>query len=47
MKTLDRKMKSISRARRKKVEARAAGLIAEEMKLQEISAGSKSSRKCG
>ena len=29
-------MKSIGRARRKKVEARAAGLIAEEMTLQEL-----------
>jgi DNA-binding XRE family transcriptional regulator len=36
MKTLDQKMKSIGRARRKKVEARAAGLIAEEMTLQEL-----------
>jgi DNA-binding XRE family transcriptional regulator len=36
MKTLDQKMKSISRARRKKVEARTAGLIAEEMTLQEL-----------
>ena len=36
MKTLNQKMKSISRARRKKVEARTAGLIAEEMTLQEL-----------
>jgi DNA-binding XRE family transcriptional regulator len=36
MKTLDQKMKSIGRARRKKIEARAAGLIAEEMTLQEL-----------
>jgi DNA-binding XRE family transcriptional regulator len=36
MKTLDQKMKSIGRARRKKVEARTAGLIAEEMTLQEL-----------
>jgi hypothetical protein len=36
MKTLDQKMKSLGPARRKKVEARAAGLIAEEMTLQEL-----------
>jgi DNA-binding XRE family transcriptional regulator len=36
MKTLKQKMKRISSARRKKVEARAAGLIAEEMTLQEL-----------
>jgi DNA-binding XRE family transcriptional regulator len=36
MKTLDQKMKGISCARRKKIEARAAGLIAEEMTLQEL-----------
>lgn len=36
MKTLDQKMKSIGSARRKKIEARAAGLIAEEMTLQEL-----------
>ena len=36
MKTLDQKMKSINLARRKKVEARAEGLIAEEMTLQEL-----------
>jgi hypothetical protein len=36
MKTPDQKMKSIGRARRKKVEARTAGLIAEEMTLQEL-----------
>jgi DNA-binding XRE family transcriptional regulator len=36
MKTLDQKMKRLGPARRKKVEARAAGLIAEEMTLQEL-----------
>src|ERR1043166_6820273 len=36
MKTLDQKMKGFSSARRKKIEARAAGLIAEEMTLQEL-----------
>ena len=36
MKTLDQKMKGISSARRKKIEARAAGLIAQEMTLQEL-----------
>ena len=36
MKTLNQKMKSIRPARRKKVEARAAALIAEEMTLQEL-----------
>lgn len=36
MKTLDQKVKSIGPARRKKIEARAAGLIAEEMTLQEL-----------
>jgi len=36
VKTLDQKMKSINLARRKKVEARAEGLIAEEMTLQEL-----------
>src|SRR6202171_4572557 len=36
MKTLDQKTKGISSARRKKIEARAAGLIAEEMTLQEL-----------
>src|SRR5712664_332407 len=36
MKTLNQKMKSIGPARRKKVEARAAALIAEEMTLQEL-----------
>jgi DNA-binding XRE family transcriptional regulator len=36
MKTLKQKMKSIGSERRKKVEARAAGLIAEEMTLQEL-----------
>src|SRR6478672_9274163 len=36
MKTLDQKMKGISSARRKKIDARAAALIAEEMTLQEL-----------
>ena len=36
MKTLKQKMKSIGSARRKKIEARADGLIAEEMTLQEL-----------
>ncbi len=36
MKTLREKMKSMSAARRKKIEARAAELIAEEMTLQEL-----------
>jgi DNA-binding XRE family transcriptional regulator len=36
MKTLNQKMKSIGSARRKKVEARADGLIAEELTLQEF-----------
>ena len=36
MKTLNQKMKRIGSARRKKIEARAAGLIAEEMTLQEL-----------
>ena len=36
MKTLDEKMKSISAGRRKKIESRAAVLIAEEMTLQEL-----------
>ena len=36
MKTLDQKMKNIGSMRRKKVEARAAGLVAEEMTLQEL-----------
>lgn len=36
MKTLNQKMKRIGSARRKKVEARAEGLIAEEMTLQEL-----------
>src|ERR1044071_3309094 len=36
MKTLDQKMKGLSTTRRKKVEARAAALIAEEMTLQEL-----------
>lgn len=36
MKSLNQKMKSIGSARRKKVDARAAGLIAAEMTLQEL-----------
>jgi transcriptional regulator with XRE-family HTH domain len=36
MKTLDDKMKSISAARRKKIEKRAAALFAEEMTLKEL-----------
>lgn len=36
MKTLAQKMKSIGPARRKKVKARAATLIAEEATLQEL-----------
>lgn len=36
MKTLDQKMRSIGNARRKKVNARASGLIAEEVTLQEL-----------
>lgn len=36
MKTLNQKMKSLSPARRKKVQAGAARLIAEEMTLQEL-----------
>src|ERR1700682_6079247 len=36
MKKLDQKMKGIRSAARKKIEARAAGLIAEEMTLQEL-----------
>jgi DNA-binding XRE family transcriptional regulator len=36
VKTLKQKMKRIGSARRKKVEARADGLIAEEMTLQEL-----------
>lgn len=36
MKTLNQKMKKIGSARRKKVEVRADGLIAEEMTLQEL-----------
>ena len=36
MKTLNQKMKRIGSSRRKKVEARADGLIAEEMTLQEL-----------
>ena len=36
MKTLEQKMKSISPARRKKIEARQSALIAEEMTLQEL-----------
>jgi DNA-binding XRE family transcriptional regulator len=36
MKTLTHKLGALTRARRKKVEARAAALIAEEMTLQEL-----------
>ena len=36
MKTLEQKLKAIGSARRAKVEARAAALIAEEMTLQEL-----------
>jgi hypothetical protein len=36
MKTLEQKMKEISRERRRKVEARAVELIAREMSLQEL-----------
>jgi len=36
MKTLDEKMKSIGAGRRKKIERRAAVIIAEEMTLQEL-----------
>ena len=36
MKTLDQKLKQLGFARRKKVEARAAQLIAEEMSLREL-----------
>lgn len=36
MKTLDQKVKSLRPARRKKIEARAAALLAEEMTLQEL-----------
>lgn len=36
MKTLNQKMKSLGSARRKKVEARTAGLIAEVMTSQEL-----------
>jgi len=36
MKSLDQKMKGLGPARRKKIEARAARLIAEEMTLQEL-----------
>jgi hypothetical protein len=36
MKTIDQKMKSIDAKRRKKIQARAAALIAEEMTLQEL-----------
>lgn len=35
-KTLDEKLKTLSSARRKRVEARAAQLIAEEMTLREL-----------
>lgn len=36
MKTINQKMKSLSAGRRKKIEARAAALIAEEMTLREL-----------
>ena len=36
MKTINQKMKSLSARRRKKIEARAAALIAEEMTLREL-----------
>jgi len=36
MKTLDQKIDSLSAARRKKIEARATALIAEEMTLREL-----------
>ena len=36
MKTLDQKMKSVGAERRKKIKARAAALVAEEMTLQEL-----------
>ena len=36
MKTLDGKMNRLSTARRKRIEARAAALIAEEKTLQEL-----------
>jgi predicted transcriptional regulator len=36
MKTIDQKMKTIGAKRRKKIKARAAALIAEEMTLQEL-----------
>jgi DNA-binding XRE family transcriptional regulator len=36
MKTMNQKMKSLSARRRKKIEARAAALIGEEMTLQEL-----------
>lgn len=36
MKTLDRKIKEFTSARRKRIEARAAQLVAEEMSLREL-----------
>jgi DNA-binding XRE family transcriptional regulator len=36
MKTLDQKLKGMSAARRKRIEARAASLVAEEMTLREL-----------
>jgi len=36
MKTLDQKIKELSPARRKRIEARAAQLVAEEMSLREL-----------
>ena len=44
MKTLDQKMKGMGHARRRKVEARAANLIAEEMTLQELRQSKRSLR---
>jgi hypothetical protein len=45
MGTLNQKMKSIGHARRKKVQARAAVLIAEEMTLQELQQARKQRRR--
>jgi hypothetical protein len=46
MKTLDQKMKAIGCARRKKIEARAANMIAEEMTLRELRQDSTEERRC-
>jgi hypothetical protein len=46
MKTLGQKMKGIGCARRKKIEARAASMIAEEMTLQELRQDSTEERQC-